>query len=80
MGFINWCLVSNKFRTHQLSKSHIDSTISLSNYSNCVPIDGLIDNSNKIQLAQKLLIDGVGNLIKLTLEKKDVFQMHLMYL
>lgn len=53
MGFNNWRLGTNKFRTHQFSKSHIDSTNSLSNYSNCAPIDILIDKGNKVQLAQK---------------------------
>ncbi|XP_060867743.1 uncharacterized protein LOC132943005 [Metopolophium dirhodum] len=53
LGFNNWRLGTNKFRTHQLSMSHINSTTSMSYFLNCKSIDVLIDKSNEIQLAQK---------------------------
>jgi len=53
LGFNNWRLGTNKFRTHQLSKSHINSSTSMSNFLNCKSIDVLIDKGNEIQLAQR---------------------------
>jgi hypothetical protein len=53
LGFNNWCLGTNKFRTHQLSISHINSTTSMSNFLNCKSIDVLMGKDNEIQLSQK---------------------------
>jgi hypothetical protein len=53
LGFSNLRLGTNKFKTHKLSKSYINSTTSMSIFLNCKTIDVLIDKGNEIQFAQK---------------------------
>ncbi|XP_025407639.1 zinc finger MYM-type protein 1-like [Sipha flava] len=53
IGFGNWKAALEKFRAHQCSKVHLNSTTSLANFINSKPIDIVLDDNREIALSQK---------------------------
>ncbi|KAF0703978.1 zinc finger MYM-type protein 1-like, partial [Aphis craccivora] len=47
-GFKNWKLATSKFKLHQMSKVHLNSSTSLNNFLNLKPIDIILDENREL--------------------------------
>jgi len=52
-GFKNWKLATSKFKLHQMSKVHLNSSTSLNNFLNLKPIDIILDENRELLHSQK---------------------------
>ncbi|XP_008189973.1 zinc finger MYM-type protein 1-like [Acyrthosiphon pisum] len=53
VGFNNWKNATSKFREHQLTKTHLNSTNSLTDFLQSKPIDIILDENNEQIQSQK---------------------------
>jgi len=53
VGFNNWKNATSKFREHQLTKTHLNSTNSLTEFLHSKPIDIILDENNEQIRSQK---------------------------
>jgi hypothetical protein len=53
VGFNNWKNATSKFREHQLTKTHLNSTNSLTDFLQSKPIDIILDENNEQSRSQK---------------------------
>lgn len=52
-GFKNWKLATSKFKLHQISKAHLNSSTSLNDFLHLKPIDIVLDENRELVHSQK---------------------------